>query len=376
MARAQWLVATLLASLGSLGCGGPGTRSSPPSAASTDAPPAMVSAYERGLVTALPADGRVAVWTTTGLAPTPAAARAGDDRFATVVPALHSARLLEVHDGVAALETVGDRDDCIADHDLGYRLRVYVPLTALVPRLTGPQRQAYPDGTGWARPVGAPVAAYADGALRPLDWPALGTVRPSEVALAVTPSREAALAPLDAAEAECPPPGQPPPRAHDEPDLMGSDTGGPPCQLDHSRARVITVGGDAIASPAELSAPAVSHTYALWKRGDTGAYLVVIHRPCAVVRAAVPADHVGVLDDLGGAGLGGGRPAYVAVKAGAAVTWPDGSPAGVADGTDAIVEAAVEREHERACFPVRHLTERLCARAADLVPTEPPLHLR
>jgi hypothetical protein len=183
-----------------------------PAPAASPPPPAMLDAAALTALASVKVAGRVVLDGGAMLYASRAAAAAHvGDPFAAGT--FWSARVLHDDGDVVELETSRDDKDCVDAPRLGYTLRVFVPRSQLVPRLDRTITQEYADGSAWLLEAGAPIAAFADGAVRPIAWPASdagATVPADAVTYGVVPSdqRTYLLRPDNASPASCPTPAE------------------------------------------------------------------------------------------------------------------------------------------------------------------------
>ena len=72
---------------------------------------------------------------------------------------------------------------------------------------------------------------------------------------------------------------------------------------------------------------------------------------------------------IGGAtGAGPATTPWLVARAGAQVTWPDGSPAGTADGTFAFLASDASARGDRLCITRTPIATPICHRATDVAP--------
>ena len=102
---------------------------------------------------------------------------------------------------------------------------------------------------------------------------------------------------------------------------------------------------------------------------NAGSYLVELSRTCGSVRVELPRD---TLARGGGSGVGlgswgTGKGSVVYPRKGSAVTWPDGSAAGVVSASGSVRRTELETQSDgRLCRAVSPFAARLCQSAADL----------
>ncbi len=366
----------------------------PPAPTADAAPPPPVAIAAATLTPPLPlaVPGRVALPRGAPLYATAADAAAAPP-MTVATTALVSAELIAVHDDTVELETAADAHDCVADHALGYRLRVHVPRAALVARVARALSDAHVDGTGWLLQVGAPVHVFSDGSRAAVAGPVglVATVPADALALAIAPPpTPVALPPIDASLARCPDPDAAAREAaeraaaeataaaraaeeRDGPlsasnytvvDTTADDLLRAPadrCQL-RDGAAALTIGGRTTIAAARLA-----HA-----RHDVvvvdGGYLVWAGDRCGELRARTTPGDVEPLGPAGATGAGGAGSPWLAARAGAPVTWPDGSPAGTADGSYAFPASDATTRGDRLCITRPPIATPICHRATDVAP--------
>lgn len=343
-------------------------------------PPVAIAAAIPPLALAVP--GRVALARDAPLYARPADAAAASPSPSTGA-AIVSARLIAIHADTVELETTAEPHDCLDDHGLGYRLRVHVPRAALVPRVARSVSDAHVDGTGWLLQVGAPVQGFDHGRWA-ADIGAVGlvaTVPADALALSIAPpSTPAELPPVDVRRASCPAPDEPAPapdeRAADDADnpLSASNyviVDATPLDLQRATEARCQLRADAgpltIGDRPAIDAAALARADHEVLVGD-GGYLVWTGDRCGELRARTTADAVEPLGPGGATAADPTTAAWRVARAGAQVTWPDGSPAGTADGTYAFPASEVAARGDRLCITRPPIATPICHRATDVVP--------
>jgi len=392
------------------------------------APPPPVAIAASTLTPPLPlaVPGRIAVPPDAPLYAT-AADAAAHPPTPIATAALVSAELIAVHDDTVELETAADADDCVADHALGYRLRVHVPRAALVARVAHPLSDAHVDGTGWLLRVGAPVHVFSDGSRAAVAGPVglVATVPADALALAIAPPpTPVALPPIDASLARCPDPDA---AAREAAERAAAEATAAAraaeerarCEAAQAAAAATRKGGKRGATAPDLAAlaltscdgplsasnytvvdmtssdllrvpeercqlrddgaaltiggrPALAAAQLARARHDVvvvdGGYLVWAGDRCGELRARTTPGDVAPLGPAGATGAGPATTPWLVARAGAQVTWPDGSPAGTADGTFAFLASDASARGDRLCITRTPIATPICHRATDVAP--------
>ncbi|MCC6624659.1 MAG: hypothetical protein IT385_25645 [Deltaproteobacteria bacterium] len=343
-------------------------------AGATAAPPALeVIVTSRPALASRPAVGRVAVTASTLLASTEEGARAEvgapftrAEHFQLGRGQLRSVGVVRDSGDVVALETADVEEDCLPGLGLGYRLRVFVARSKLIPRATRAIEKLHPDGSGWLADVGAPMLPLADGGWRagpPLLRSAGASVPEEAMALGITPPPHAGTladvgAPASCTDAHAVESNRKRRASASVLDFQGHSylPEQHSCEVLASDT-MLTVGDRPV-----ISAHAVQPLRHAVKRVDER-YLVTVATTCGLVRAIAPEAAVGVrlFSRIHQ------RPSGWVARAGAEVTWPDGRPAGVALGTHHFTDADLTREANRVCARLPWVDAPVCHDAADLL---------